>query len=592
MKNHCSFWKLYRQSSVWIIGLIAVFLVLVIAAPVLAGTIGFNGHNPTYNLGYVDGTHARTYTVAPNMRQSAGSLNAARSEIRHNEAADLYVNFLFDTTGKNIFLVYTTNGTIPTKTNGNVVNASFSKYDDPDRTWFAILPAQVAGTRVEYVFYISDNTLANGFGRVTPGGGYETTWTEGDRNGFQYTVSTVIDTFADSTDSTTFVVCPILIPTSTSFQNTGIAIGGQRDMLINCVSGSGLGDITINSVSSTLAFSQGSGVRATGRIVWDGQDNNGATIAYNGLGGADLTASGSNTAIHMVVRTSDLGIPFRMRVYSGTASDYRERSIVIPGGILGGSNVSIILPFTTFSTVGSGNFADVGAIEILFDGTNDPDADVAITLLEATNQIYDWGDLPDTYGTLNVSSGARHLRINQLRLGPSVNVEGDGKPGANVNLDDYDDGVIRPANFNWSVANGGRLQVTVNGCTVVGGCYFNGWIDWDNNGSFGGGEQPFSEVRLANGSHTLNFTVPNNGFHSGFLNARFRLCSAATNCNTSTGAADDGEVEDYRWQFGPTAVSLQNISVASHSPILPALAAALLLLVVGGGVLRYRRQMK
>lgn len=593
MKNFRSLWKLYRPPLLQVVGLIVVFLVLTVATPVLAGTIGFNGHDPTYSIGYTDGSHARAYTVSPNMRQSAASLNAARSEIRHGEAADLYVNFLFDTTGMNIFLVYTTNGTIPTKTNGTVVNASFSKYDNPDRTWYATLPAQVAGTRVEYVFYISNSDLASGFGRVTPGGGYETTWDEGDQNGFQYTVSTVIDTFLDSVNTTTFVLCPSFIPTNDSFQNTSVAIGGQREMLVNCVSGSGLGDLTISSVAGTLAFSQASGVSATGRVVWDGQDNNATTIAYNGLGGADLTASGSNTAIHMVVRSSDLGIPFRMRVYSGAATDYMERNTTIPGSIPGGSNVSIILPFSTFSTVGSGSFTNVGAIEVLFDGTSNPDADVAITLLEATNRIYDWGDLPDSYGTTNANNGARHLRINHLRLGPSVNVEGDGKPGPNVNLDEYDDGVIRPAGFNWSTTNGGRLQVTINGCTTSGGCRLNGWIDWNNNGSFDTGEQVFNDLQLANGTHTLNFTVPNNDFHSGFLNARFRLCSAASNCNTPLGAADDGEVEDYRWQFGPTAVSLQNINVASRIPILlPAIMMSLLLLVLGGGVLLYRRQLK
>jgi hypothetical protein len=146
-----------------------------------------NGHDPTLVLSYTP----TGYSVATTMRQDDGYTSFAKSNINNNGGnTELFVNFTFDTTGMNIFCVYTTNGTIPTKTNGTSVSGTFSNFSDPNRTWTVDIPssANTAGTTIEYVFYISNSDLASGFGRVTPGGGYQTTWTEGDENGFTYTV--------------------------------------------------------------------------------------------------------------------------------------------------------------------------------------------------------------------------------------------------------------------------------------------------------------------------------------------------------------------------------------------------------------------
>lgn len=162
-----------------------------------------DGHTQTSTLGYFDGTHPRAYTVAPNMLQSAVSLGTANSTITGGDAADVYVAFPFDMTGKSIYLVYTTNGSAPTKTVGTVVTISsnFSKFTGGvHRVFFGTIPGQSASTVVKYVFYASDGTLANGWGRVSGNSVNTSGWTEGDAF-ISYTVAAPL-----SVETTSFSV--------------------------------------------------------------------------------------------------------------------------------------------------------------------------------------------------------------------------------------------------------------------------------------------------------------------------------------------------------------------------------------------------
>jgi len=161
----------------------AIFLTIIFSN-VLYSQSG-NGHDPNTVLSYTPSG----YTVQTYMRQATGSTNIADNTISDGEATDLFVNFIFDTSGKIVYLVYTTDGTAPNKTNGSVVNGTFSNYSDPNRTWKAQIPssANTQGTTVKYVFYISDGTLAYAWGRIS-GDGYQTTWNENIVNPFSYTV--------------------------------------------------------------------------------------------------------------------------------------------------------------------------------------------------------------------------------------------------------------------------------------------------------------------------------------------------------------------------------------------------------------------
>ncbi len=169
-------------------------LVLALLLPLGAWAWTGTGHFVLESIGYFDGTHARAYTVAPNFRQASGRLNQANSIISSDDAADVYVNFAYDTSGKFVWVVYTTDGSAPNKGNGTPVAAAFSKYAEPNRTWYVTIPAQAVGATVNYVFYISDSDLASAWGRISGATAdrntsqYETSWSESDAAYFTYSV--------------------------------------------------------------------------------------------------------------------------------------------------------------------------------------------------------------------------------------------------------------------------------------------------------------------------------------------------------------------------------------------------------------------
>ena len=128
-----------------------------------------NGHTQGTTLSYTPSTPSG-YSAATKMLQDVGSAALAKSTINNDAAAHAFVNYTWDTGSDSVYLRYTTNGDAPNKTTGTTVNGAFSNYSDPNRTWYATIPVQSAGTTVKYVFYISNNTLANGYGVVDTNG--------------------------------------------------------------------------------------------------------------------------------------------------------------------------------------------------------------------------------------------------------------------------------------------------------------------------------------------------------------------------------------------------------------------------------------
>ena len=137
------------------------------------------GHFPFTTLGFRDGTRSSNYSVDPNQRQATGSTNSADSDIISTDDVDIFVRFDYDTDGKNVYIVYTTDGNAPTKGNGSTISCSFEKFDDPDRWWYGTIPSKASGTYIKYVIYISNSDLASAYGRVAEDG-YNTSWNEGD----------------------------------------------------------------------------------------------------------------------------------------------------------------------------------------------------------------------------------------------------------------------------------------------------------------------------------------------------------------------------------------------------------------------------
>ncbi|MEM7030747.1 MAG: SdrD B-like domain-containing protein [Chloroflexota bacterium] len=179
----------------------------------------------------------------------------------------------------------------------------------------------------------------------------------------------------------------------------------------------------------------------------------------------------------------------------------------------------------------------------------------------------DYGDLPDAspgtssgnYETLNANSGPSHIIIPNLQIGSTVDPDIDGQQSTNANGDDIDtegddeDGVtIFPTLFagqNTTIP----VDVTNNTGSIA---TLYGYIDWNNDGDLDGIGESFTVTVPdgTNGSVSLNVTVPIGAAIGTNLGARFRL--STNNSLTSTGAATDGEVEDYFIRVRPQPATL------------------------------------
>lgn len=162
-------------------------------------------------------------------------------------------------------------------------------------------------------------------------------------------------------------------------------------------------------------------------------------------------------------------------------------------------------------------------------------------------RIADYGDAPDTYGTIAGSNGAGHIALG---VGPYLganrpDAEADGVPTVNANGDDTagtddEDGVTIPnlfagqtAAFTVNAPEGGRLDA---------------FIDWNGDGDFtDAGERVTAAggTLLTVGTNTLNVAVPANFVGGPNTYLRFRISSVGG--LAPTGLAVSGEVEDYRY---------------------------------------------
>ncbi len=165
-----------------------------------------------------------------------------------------------------------------------------------------------------------------------------------------------------------------------------------------------------------------------------------------------------------------------------------------------------------------------------------------IVWLNETREL-DYGDAPDSYGTLASSGGAVHVAnaITDLHLGYLADSETDGQPGVQADGDDLngqadDDGVL----FKTPLIVGEPASLAI---TAFQSGLLNAWIDWNGDGDWNDpGEQVFVDEPVEPATVTKTLTVPQDAV-AGASYARFRVSSAGS--LAPTGFALDGEVEDY-----------------------------------------------
>ena len=225
----------------------------------------------------------------------------------------------------------------------------------------------------------------------------------------------------------------------------------------------------------------------------------------------------------------------------------------------------------------------------------------------------DFGDLPNSYGTLITSNGARHTPIGGgPRLGSAQDSEPNGAPNSTATGDDTanvadEDGVA--ATGNWTDGSG-ELLVTVGtapGCLNIWVDFTNGSVlgpdgDFDDTHSTGESEHVYTNQAVAIGTDIpIAFPLPVGIADSASLPMRVRLTpqDSSGGCTpdeayggaaASDGPATGGEVEDYIVVLGPTAVELVTFagSTDSSTGILFLLSTAVLL--IGGSLFLLRRR--
>ncbi|MCB0706880.1 MAG: hypothetical protein KDC34_16305, partial [Saprospiraceae bacterium] len=191
----------------------------------------------------------------------------------------------------------------------------------------------------------------------------------------------------------------------------------------------------------------------------------------------------------------------------------------------------------------------------------------------------DHGDLPDTYGTTDNNNGPAHIVNPRLKLGTCVDSDEDGQPEAMAGMmqggDDNDsnsemtEGVCEASGddedgieFITPMVPGSTACVEVSAMNSTGqDAVLQGWIDWNGNGSFQGGEQ-LTTLDFSGGgavipddgvmSITLCFEVPDFAvFADGQAMTRWRLSPDGGQSPTGPDSAPYtiGEVEDHKVQL-------------------------------------------
>jgi len=169
---------------------------------------------------------------------------------------------------------------------------------------------------------------------------------------------------------------------------------------------------------------------------------------------------------------------------------------------------------------------------------------------------FDYGDAPASYGEASAS-----IDVNKL-LGfglppdddttsqPSVDALGDDSDTTH-SIDFDDDEAV---SLNGTTLQGQTLYQSRNYSLHVaayGIGKLNAFFDWNSDGDFDdANEHVIKDYGIVTGTTNIDIQVPATAAIDSTSFARFRFCATANSCNTPTGYADSGEIEDYQILIG------------------------------------------
>ncbi|MGB7326094.1 MAG: PKD domain-containing protein [Rubripirellula sp.] len=197
-----------------------------------------------------------------------------------------------------------------------------------------------------------------------------------------------------------------------------------------------------------------------------------------------------------------------------------------------------------------------------FDLDNDTEVETAY-VFDASLPEYDFGDAGGTYPTQSSDNGARHLAVGPL-LGALRDTEYNGTAVYGGNADDVLGGSNDEDGVTFSLISPGTPSATASVSTTNGPGKLDAWIDFNRDGDWNDtGEQIAASVTVGAVAGTVDqiaFAVPA-GSSSGPTMARFRISTLGN--LSSTGTADDGEVEDYLVNIAPApSLAVQSLAVS------------------------------
>ncbi len=185
--------------------------------------------------------------------------------------------------------------------------------------------------------------------------------------------------------------------------------------------------------------------------------------------------------------------------------------------------------------------------------------DQLVGISDFTFTAFDFGDAPSTFST-QLGGGARHvLSDRSLFLGANPpDGESDGQPGSAATSDDTtavggvddEDGVASFPNYD-GTSSTYTVSVTATNLSTTTAANLVGYIDWNRDGDFADADERSATVSIpANTASATAFnvtwsSVPANAGGTTATYARFRIATLASEVESPSGLAANGEVEDY-----------------------------------------------
>ena len=302
-----------------------------------------------------------------------------------------------------------------------------------------------------------------------------------------------------------------------------------------------------------------------GNVMPDGETDGQPTSAADGddTNGSD-DEDGFNPAIVNAVPGSPVNFPVKCANNTGNPAtlygfvdwnndgDFLDAGEQATVGVPNASGGIFLLPWNVPGTAAIGSSVAV-RLRLSTDAGLTPlgranDGEVEDYFVEISQPL-DFGDLPAPYPTKVADNGARHLPSADLYLGSiGPDVEADGVPAINATGDDVagsdDEDVINASSVK--AVPGFMFFMPVTLKNNVGAATLCGFIDWNGDGDFADANETSTKVVSSSPSSQvvkLEWNVPLTADTSKPIGVRLRLATGGA--RPPTGAAPDGEVEDF-----------------------------------------------